>query len=184
MLGGIPFGGTGRIVRDGDDESEAIAQLALNFLLPGTTLRAITTARIGQDEDVDGFGVALVSFGLPPLAETEDGEGGRLVGSSKENRAAIGLSIVDAIRNADALGGGAEVMIVDIAGRLLPFNSGILEVTDQLPLFGIHAQDRIAALFELITLPAEIAELAVAVGSRTGGNLLAIGAQGILHLPQ
>src|ERR1035438_4402644 len=29
-----------------------------------------------------------------------------------------------------------------------------------------------------------IAELAVAVGSRTGGNLLAVGTQGILHLPE
>ena len=129
-------------------------------------------------------GIALVPFLLPPLAKAGDGKGGRFVGSSQEHTAAVGLGIVDAIRNADALGGGTEVMIVDIGGGLLPFNSGILEVTDQLPFFGIHAQDRIAALFELITLPAEIAELAVAVGSRTGGNLLAIGAQGILHLPQ
>src|SRR5258707_12301480 len=75
-------------------------------------------------------------------------------------------------------------MIVDISGGLLPFNSGIFEVTDQLPLFCIHAQDRIAALFEPVTLSAEIAELAVTVGSRNGGNPLAILAQGILHLPQ
>src|SRR5260370_23063310 len=74
-------------------------------------------------------------------------------------------------------------MIVDISGGLLPFNSGIFEVTDQLPLFCIHAQDRIAALFEPVTLSAEIAELAVTVGSRTGGNPLSVRAQGILHLP-
>jgi hypothetical protein len=42
------------------------------------------------------------------------------------------------------------------------------EVTDQRPLFGIHAQHRIAALLELIPLPIEMAELPVAVGSRTG----------------
>ena len=95
MLDGIPFGGAGRVVRDGDNESELIAQLPLNFLLPGTTPRAITAASIGQDEDVDGLGVALVSFRLPPLAETGDGEGGCLVGSSEENRAAVGLGIVD-----------------------------------------------------------------------------------------
>ena len=184
MLDGIPFGGTGRVVRDGDDESEAIAQLPLNLLLPGTTLRAITATGISQDEDVAGLGIAFVSFRLPPLAKTGDGEGGRFVGSPQEHTASVGLGIVDAIPNADSLGGGAEVMIVDLSGGLLPFSSGILEVTDQLPLFGIHAQDRITALFELITLSAEIAELAVAVGSRTGGNLLAIGAQGILHLPQ
>src|SRR5260370_7482097 len=49
VLDGIPFGGTGRVVRDGDDEPETIAQLPLNLLLPGATLRAITAARIGQD---------------------------------------------------------------------------------------------------------------------------------------
>ena len=75
-------------------------------------------------------------------------------------------------------------MIVDIGVRLLPFHSRVLEVADQLPLFGIHAQHWIAALFELIPLPTEIAELAVAIGSRTGGNLLAVGTQGILHLPE
>jgi hypothetical protein len=43
---------------------------------------------------------------------------------------------------------------------------------------------RTAAFFELITLPTKVAELTVAVGSGTGGNVLAIGAQGIFHLPQ
>ncbi|HXB69643.1 MAG TPA: hypothetical protein VNY05_15440 [Candidatus Acidoferrales bacterium] len=45
-------------------------------------------------------------------------------------------------------------------------------------------QNRITALLELIPLPAEIAELAVAVGSGTGGDRVAVGAQGLLHLPQ
>jgi hypothetical protein len=62
VLDGIPFGGTGRVVRDGDDEPETIAQLPLNLLLPGATLRAITAARIGQDEDVAG---------VPPQLEME-----------------------------------------------------------------------------------------------------------------
>ena len=131
-----------------------------------------------------GLGIEIVSFYLPPPAKAGDGESGCFVGSSQEHTAAVGLGIIDAIRNADTLGGGSEVMIVNLGGGSLPLHSGVLEVTDQLPLFGIHAEDRIAAFFELIPLPTEIAELAVAVGSRTGGNLLAIGAQGILHLPQ
>src|ERR1700683_4054589 len=64
------------------------------------------------------------------LAQTGDSEGGRFVGSSQEHRTAVGLGIVDAIRNADPLGGGTEVMIVDIRGGLLPFHSRVLEVTD------------------------------------------------------
>src|ERR1039457_117280 len=145
-----------RVMRNGDAEPQAIAQLPLNLLLPGTALCPIATAGIGQDEDVAGLGVALVSFYLPPPAKAGDGEGGCFVGSSQEHTAAVGLGIVDAIRNADALGGGTEVMIVDICGGLLPFHSRVLEVSNQLSLFGIHAEDRIATFFELITLPTEI----------------------------
>src|SRR5580704_10940594 len=106
------------------------------------------------------------------------------MGSSQENRATVGLRIIDAIRNADALGGGTEVVIVDVGGGWLPLNTGVLKVPNQLPFFGIHAQNRIATLLELIPLPAEIAELAVAVRSGAGGNSLAVGTQGKLHLPQ
>jgi hypothetical protein len=53
---------------------------------------------------------------LPPFAQAGDGEGGCFVGSPQENRAAVGLRIVDAIRNTDASGGRTEVMIVDIGG--------------------------------------------------------------------
>ncbi len=96
------------------------------------------------------------------------------MGSSQENRAAIGLRIVDAIGNTDTFGGGTEVVIVDGCGGSLPFSAGVLEVANQLPLFGIHAQHRIAVLVELIPLPAEITELAVAVGSGTGGDRLTV----------
>ena len=88
------------------------------------------------------------------------------------------------VRNGDPFGCGTEVMIVDGGGGSFPFDAGFLEVTDQLSLFGVHAQNRISALFQPIPLPAEIAELAVAVGSGTGRDRLAVGAQGILHPPQ
>src|SRR5260370_38911981 len=58
VLAGIPFGGTGRVVRDGDDEPESITQLPLNLLLPAATLRAIPAVRIGQDKAVHGFAIA------------------------------------------------------------------------------------------------------------------------------
>ena len=108
MLDRVPFGGAGRIVRDGDAESQAIAQLALDLLLPGAALRPIAATRIGQDEDVAGMRVALAPFALPPFAETGDGEGGCFVGSSQKNRAPVGLRIVDAIGNGDAFGGGTS----------------------------------------------------------------------------
>jgi hypothetical protein len=100
----------------------------LNLLLPGATLCAIAAASVGQDEEVAGLRVALAALLQPPFAETGDGEGGRFVGSSHENRAAVGLSIVDAIGNGDAFGSGTEVMIVDSGGGPLPFGAGVLKL--------------------------------------------------------
>jgi hypothetical protein len=50
------------------------------------------------------------------------------MGSSQKNGAAVGLSIVDAIRNGNAFGGGAEVMIVDGCGGAFPFGAGVLKL--------------------------------------------------------
>ena len=113
VLDRIPFGGTGRVVTKRDAQAQAITQLTLDLLLPGSTLCAVTASSVGQDEDVAGPGVTLASFPQPPFAKTGDGEGGCFVGNSQKDRAAIGLRIVDAIGNGDAFGCGAEVMIVD-----------------------------------------------------------------------
>jgi hypothetical protein len=130
---GFHFGSSGWIVRNGDAQSQAIAQLPLKFLPPGAALCPIAAAGIGQDEDVVGLRIAPMSFYLAPSAKAGDGEGGSFVGSSQEHAAAVGLRIVTAIRNADALGGGTEVMIVDISGSLFPLHSRVLEVADQFP---------------------------------------------------
>ena len=91
MLDGIPFGSAGWVMRNDDAQSQAIAELPLNLLLPGAALRPIAAAGIGQDEDVAGLRIALVSVCLPPLAKAGDGES------------------------------GCFVMIVDSGGGLLPF---------------------------------------------------------------
>jgi hypothetical protein len=58
-----------------DTQAQTVAQLTLNLVLPGATLRAIAAARVGQDEDVAGLRVAPAAFPQPPLAETGDSEG-------------------------------------------------------------------------------------------------------------
>src|SRR5450759_889521 len=131
-----------------------------------------------------GLRVPPLPLGLPPFAEAGNGEGGCFVGSTEENGAAVGLSVVDAEGNPDAHGVGAEIMILDLGGGQLPFDTGVLEVANQLSLLGVHAQHRIAALFKPVPLTGEIAELTVAVATGTGGNPLAVGAEGILHLPE
>ena len=116
MLDGIPFGSTGGVVRNGDAQSQAIAQLPLNFLLPGDAAPLLppVSARM---TDVAGWGIELVPFYLPLSAKAGDGEGGCFMGNFQEHTAAVGLGIVDAIRNADTRGGGSEVMIIDAPWR-------------------------------------------------------------------
>src|SRR5580700_2838737 len=106
MLDGIPFGCTGWVVRNGDPQPQAIAELPLKLLLPVTAPGPVAAAGIRQNEDVAGLRIALVSFHLPPFAQAGDGERGSFVGCPQEHTAAVGLGIVDAIRDADARGSG------------------------------------------------------------------------------
>jgi hypothetical protein len=47
VLDRIPFGGTGWIMRDGDGEAEGVAELRLNFGLPGPGSATVAAAGVG-----------------------------------------------------------------------------------------------------------------------------------------
>jgi hypothetical protein len=64
------------------------------------------------------------------------------MGDTDHNRASIGEQIVNAVRDGDAGGVGAEVVIVDQAGRQAPTGTGISEMADEFALFGIRAMLR------------------------------------------
>ena len=57
------------------------------------------------------------------------------------DRSSIGEQIVDAVRDGDAGGIGAEIVVVDQAGRQIPARAGILEVADQFAFLGVDAND-------------------------------------------
>ena len=99
----------------------------------------VAAAAVGQDEQSAGTAVAQSAFALPPAGNAMSGKGRRIVRDADEDRAAVGQQIVNAVGNRDAEGVGAKVMIVDPRGRAVPFSAGVLEVTDQLALLGIHA---------------------------------------------
>ena len=98
------------------------------------------------------------------------------------HRAAIGAQIVDAIRDGDAGGIGAEIVIVNQTGGEIPACSGILEGADQFPLLGIDADDGMPATLESLSQIAEIEKLIVTIGGVVGGEFLVIDTQGIAHL--
>ena len=73
-------------------------------------------------------------------------------------------------------------MIVDPARRQIPARTGIFEIADQFPFFGIDADDGETAALKSMAKIAEVEELMVAIGTVVGGEVLVIEAQGITHL--
>ena len=72
------------------------------------------------------------------------------MGDADHDGASIGEQIIDAVRDGDAGGVGAEVVVVDQAGRQIPTRAGILEVADQFAFLGIDANDGQAAALKAV----------------------------------
>lgn len=90
--------------------------------------------------------------------------------------------IIDAVWYGDAGGIGAEIVIVDQARGQIPARPGILKGADQFALFGIDADDRVAASLEAVSKITQVEELIVAVGTVVGGEFLVIDPKGVAHL--
>jgi hypothetical protein len=159
-----------------------IGQLRLEFCFPSAATIAVTTAGIAQDEELSGAWITEQSLLAPPMCDSVSGEGGCVMGDADYDRASIGEQIIDAVRDGDARGIGAEVVIVDQAGTQIPARTGIFEIADQFAFFGIDADDGETAALKSVAKIAEVEELMVAIGTVVGGEFLVIDAKGIAHL--
>ena len=56
VLDGIPLGGAGGVVGDGDAEAEGIAELLLEGALPGSNSVSVAAAAVCENEDAVGMG--------------------------------------------------------------------------------------------------------------------------------
>jgi hypothetical protein len=182
MLDGVPFRSTGGVVGDGESEAVGIGQLGLKFCFPGTAPIAVTTTGITEDKELPGAGIAEPSLQAPPMSDGVSREGGRVMGDPEDDRASIGEQIIDAVRDGDASRVGAEVVIVDQAGRQVPTGTGISEMADEFTFFGINANDGQTTALESVAKVAEVEELMVAIGTMVGGKPLVIEAKRIAHL--
>jgi hypothetical protein len=154
-----------------------IGQLRLELGFPSAATIAVTAAGIAQDEELTGAGIAEQSFLAPPMSDGMSREGGGVMGDADHDRPAIGEQIIDAVGNGDARGIGAEVVIVDQAGRQIPARPGIFEIADQFAFFGIDANNGETAVLKSVTQIAEVEELMVAIGTVVGGKFLVIDPQ-------
>src|SRR5580704_16141261 len=101
---GVIFGCASGIVGDRNGKTESIAKLLLEAILPGAACGRVASPGVSQDQQASRVGITPASFLPPPSADGGHSECGGLVGDANEHRSAIGLGIIDAIQNGDALG--------------------------------------------------------------------------------
>jgi len=182
VLDGIPFGSAGGVVSNGYCKPKAVAELGLKFGLPGAGTATVTTAGIGQDEQLPAATVAISAVALPPAGDGVRGKGGGVMRDAYEDRASVGEQIIDAVRDRDADGIGTEIVIIDAHGRSVPLDAIVFEIADQFSLFGIDADNGKPLALKAGTQRRDVSELLVAVRARVGGNGLAIHAEGKIHI--
>jgi hypothetical protein len=184
VFNGIPFRSPGGIVSDSDREMKSVDELTLEFGFPGVAATTIAAAGIRQNEELAAAGIALEGLPLPPPSDGMSGEGGGVMGDADHHRAAVGERFIKAVGNGDPDRVRAEIVIVDQPGGAIPGGTGVPEVAHQFALFGVYTDDGQSAATEVITQIGDVVELEVAVGAGIGGQLLAIDAQGVIHLVQ
>src|SRR6266849_5870211 len=182
MLDGIPFGSTGGIVGHGYSQAKGVGQLSLELGFPGVTAATDGAAGIGQNEQLAGTEVAGGTFLVPPMSDGMSGKGGGVVGNADHQSTAIFHNIVNPIGNGDSAGIGAEVVIIDATRGRFPTAARIFEIADEFAFFAGHADNGQMTALEAVAQLGEILELKVAVGTRTGRDLLLIDPQGIAHV--
>src|SRR5438132_346107 len=66
VLDGIPFGGAGRVVSDGDGDAKGIADLSLKFDLPSPGSATVAAAGVGQNQKLGCAAITTRPFPSPP----------------------------------------------------------------------------------------------------------------------
>jgi len=141
MLNGVPLGSAGGVVSNGNLEVEGISELRLDFGFPGAATITVAAAGVGENEKLTGLGVLKGPFTLPPVSNSMSSESRSVVRNADDNGAAVGDGLVDAVRDGDADGIGAEVVIMNGPSIVIPTSAGVFEVADQFALFSIDAND-------------------------------------------
>src|SRR6266566_5897567 len=131
MLDGIPFGSSRRVVSDGGGDTEGVAQLGLDFGLPGPGSATVAATRVRQNQEFGSTTMPARSLAFPPGGDGMGGEGRRVVRDADADRAAVVGRVVNTVRDTHPAGIRAEVVIVHRHRRAIPFGAPVPEVADQ-----------------------------------------------------
>ena len=182
MLDGIPFGSSRRVVSDSSGDAKWIAQLSLDFGLPGPGTAPVAAARVRQNQNFGSMAMPTRSLAFPPGGDGMGGESRRVVRDTDADSAAVVRRVVNAVGDADSAGVGAEVVIVHANRRAVPFGSGVFEVADQFSFLTVDADDGKTLTLEACPQRRNMLELLIPVRTGVGGDLLSIDAQREIHL--
>ena len=151
-----------------------VAEPMLQAEFPGPWRAAVATAAVGQHVQAVGVGVALAPLGAPPLFDAVDGERRGVRRGADVDGAGVGLRVVDSVGDGEALGLGAEVVILDEYGSAVPLGAGVLERADEFLFLGVDADDRCVLDGAALAQFGDVLELVVAVRMR-GARTLSCG---------
>ena len=105
-----------------------VDEACLEGILEAANARRVAAAGVGEHQQLAGAGVVLESFSLPPAQQVVSGEVGGVVRGADDHEAAVGGQVVDAVGNGDAVGLGAEVVVVDGKRGSFPSGAVVLEM--------------------------------------------------------
>ena len=97
------------------------------------------------------------------MSNSASGKSGCVVRNTDNDGAAVGDSIVNAVRDSDTDGVGTEVVVVNQARGLPPAGARILEVANEFTLLRIHADDGRMSPAEAVAHVSNVVELEIAV---------------------
>ena len=110
------------------------------------------------------------------------GEGRRVVRDADADGATVVGRVINAIGDSHPAGIGEEVVIVHQDRGAVPFGATVFEVADHFALLTVDADDGETLTLEASPQRADLLELLIAEGAGVGGDLLAVDAQGEIHL--
>src|SRR6266567_5523348 len=181
----IGFRTAGRVVAHGHGESESIADLHLQALLPGTRVTTIAATRICQQQEFVFGGIARPSFGVPPGSNGVGREGGSVPGFAQVDQASIGRDVVHPVGHRPPVGITGKVVDIDHSRLTDPGLASVLEVAHEFLFLRVDAQDRQASSGKRGALHRDVIKLLLAVGVvRRGFALLGVDVQRIIQILQ
>ncbi len=174
VFDGIPLRRAGRVVANGDWDSEDVCEFLLEAKLVDAGSRSIAPARIRKHEEALRLRIPPCPVLSPPPDKAVDGEVRGVGRDSDVEETSVRRQVVKAVGSRTALSVVGEIVSVDLVGLETPRAAGVLEIADQLLLLGVNADNGLTGFQEGLLLLAYVSELLVPVGVRRPSEALSV----------